>query len=92
MGIIVRRTIVRTVRNLVMLKRPASPLKILGARIREGRKTFGWSQEAFAHNCGLDRSYIGGVERGERNVTFLTLCQIARTLKQDLGELGAGLP
>jgi transcriptional regulator with XRE-family HTH domain len=74
------------------LKRSPSPLKILGHRIRESRKNFGWSQEAFADHCGFDRSYIGGVERGERNVTFLTLCQLAKTLNTTVDVLCRNLP
>ena len=48
-----------------------SDVKILfGKRIRELRKLRGWSQEEFALHVGLDRSYVGGVERGERNVSL----------------------
>lgn len=45
-------------------------LEVLGDRIREKRKARGWTQEDLADNAGIDRSYIGGVERGERNLTF----------------------
>lgn len=67
-------------------------LRILGDRIRARRKAFGWSQEETAARAGIDRSYIGGVERGERNITFLTLCQVARTLQCDVGLLARDLP
>lgn len=67
-------------------------LKILGARIREKRKAQGWTQEDFAHNAQIDRSYIGGVERGERNLTFLVLCQICASLQCEVADLSAGLP
>jgi transcriptional regulator with XRE-family HTH domain len=69
-----------------------TPLRILGDRIRAARKERGWSQEELAFECEIDRSYVGGVERGERNLSFLTLCQIARTLGSDVGTLTQGLP
>ena len=47
--------------------------KQLGLRIRELRKRRKWSQEAFADLCELDRTYVGSVERGERNVTLNSL-------------------
>ena len=52
-----------------------------GARVRELRKRKEFSQEAFALECGLDRSYMGGVERGERNVSLINICKIAKTLR-----------
>jgi transcriptional regulator with XRE-family HTH domain len=62
-------------------------LKILGDRIREKRILLNLSQEAFADSCGLDRSYIGGVERGERNVSAINLIRIAKALNVDGGAL-----
>jgi transcriptional regulator with XRE-family HTH domain len=56
-------------------------LKKLGARIRELRETAGISQEELADRAGLHRTYVGGIERGERNVGVLNLVQIARALK-----------
>lgn len=64
----------------------------IGLRIRKSRKAKGWSQEALAHEAGVDRSYVGGVERGERNITFTMLCLIAEALEEDLGELTKNLP
>jgi len=40
----------------------------------------------------MDRSYLGGVERGERNVTFTVLCEICQALGCDVGKIAAGLP
>jgi len=51
-----------------------------GARLRELRKQAGMSQEGLAHACGLDRTYIGGVERGERNVSLVNIHRIAAAL------------
>lgn len=50
------------------------------------------TQEELAHESDIDRSYIGGVERGERNLTFTILCKIARALKCDVASLTKGLP
>ncbi len=52
----------------------------LGQAIRELRTTAGLSQEAFADRCGLHRTYIGGIERGERNVSFANLLRVAAAL------------
>lgn len=59
----------------------------LGKRIRELRKAKGFSQESFAYEVGLDRTYMGSVERGERNVAAINLIRIAKTLKVEVGEL-----
>ena len=53
----------------------------IGHAIREARKARGYTQEAFALAAGLDRSYMGAIERGEFNLTLQTLLKIA-------GELG----
>ncbi|MGP0100816.1 MAG: helix-turn-helix domain-containing protein [Solirubrobacteraceae bacterium] len=52
----------------------------LGLAIRQLRRAGGISQEAFAASCGLHRTYIGGIERGERNVSFANLLRIADAL------------
>lgn len=64
----------------------------LGARMRARRKELGWSQEEFAHRAAVDRSYAGGVERGERNITFLMLCQLCAALNLSVSELTDGAP
>jgi len=45
------------------------------------------SQEAFADMCQLDRTYIGGIERGERNVALVNIEKIAKTLRLTIAEL-----
>jgi len=55
-------------------------LVALGAVIRERRAYVGLSQEGLAETVGLHRTYIGAVERGERNVTTLNLAKIASGL------------
>ena len=52
----------------------------------------GISQEDLALEAGIDRSYIGGVERGQRNLSFKKLCAIARVLDCDVASLTDGLP
>jgi transcriptional regulator with XRE-family HTH domain len=59
----------------------------LGKRIRELREVRGFSQESFAYEIGLDRTYMGSVERGERNIAALNLIRIAKALKIEIGEL-----
>lgn len=53
----------------------------LGAAIRSARKDAGLSQEALAVDAELDRSYMGGVERGEHNLTLMNLCRISEALQ-----------
>ena len=62
-----------------------------GSRVRELRKAKGLSQEAFASLCGLDRTYISGIERGVRNVSLVNLGLIAEALGISLSELMQGL-
>ena len=58
-----------------------------GKAVRQKRRKLGVSQEAFADLCELDRTYIGGIERGERNVALVNIEKIARALKLSLSEL-----
>ena len=53
----------------------------LGAAIRRARADVGLSQEALAVDADLDRSYVGGIERGEHNLTVMSLIKIADALK-----------
>jgi transcriptional regulator with XRE-family HTH domain len=52
----------------------------VGARIRELRKRKNWSQEKLAERAGCHWTYIGGLERGERNATLKVLANVARAL------------
>jgi transcriptional regulator with XRE-family HTH domain len=65
--------------------------KKLGKRIAELRRKQGFSQEGFAHECGFHRSYMGAVERGEKNITIQQLTKIAKALKIFLSELFKGV-
>lgn len=66
-------------------------LKRLGENIRSLRKDRGYSQEGFADAVGLHRTYMGGVERGERNLSVLNLLKIMRKLEVPPNGLLAGL-
>ena len=58
-----------------------------GRRVRALRKSKGLSQEALANICNLDRTYIGGIERGERNVSLINIGKIAEGLGVPIREL-----
>ena len=62
-----------------------------GDRLRDLRKAGGYSQEEFADRCGLDRTYISGIERGQRNVGLRNLFGLAKALGVSLEELFRGL-
>jgi transcriptional regulator with XRE-family HTH domain len=62
-----------------------------GKALRQRRHRLGVSQEEFADMCGLDRTYVGGIERGERNVALVNLEKIARALKTTLAKLFSSL-
>lgn len=56
------------------------PRKQFGLRLSELRKAKGWSQERLALESGVARSYLGGVERGQRNIALLNIVRLAETL------------
>ncbi len=63
-------------------------LKKFGQRVKELRQQKGIkSQMNFALKTGLDRTYVGGIERGERNVSLRNIEKIAKALETNLGEL-----
>ncbi len=66
-------------------------LKKVGLLIRQARQKKGISQEMLALAADLDRSYIGGVERGERNIAIINLKKIANALKVPLSQLLKGI-
>lgn len=55
-------------------------LERIGQTIRTHRLEKGWSQEQLSEKSGVDRSFLGKIERGEVNVSVLTLCDIAKAL------------
>ena len=58
-----------------------------GQRVRQLRLKKGWSQEQLAERAGRHWTYIGGIERGERNVTLAVIADIARALGVDRRDL-----
>jgi len=62
-------------------------LVAFGKRVRSMRKKKGLSQEAFAALAGIDRSYMGHIERGEKNITLTKIYQISNALKVDIRSL-----
>lgn len=67
--------------------RNSRPLQKLGARLRAARLAKGLSQEAVALGAGLDRSYVSGIERGEFNISVLTLIRLTKVLNLRLATL-----
>jgi len=62
------------------LKNREKYLLLFGAAIKHNRMALGLSQEEFAFRCGLHRTYIGSVERGERNVSLINILRICKAL------------
>ena len=65
----------------------APELLAFGAAVRQLRLELGMSQEALAHEAGIDRSYMSSVERGGQNIGLVLASQIARALGSSLAEL-----
>lgn len=61
--------------------------KVLGQNIRKLRQKKQLSQEALADRCGLHRTYVGSVERAERNVSLSTLVSLANALESTVPKL-----
>lgn len=62
-------------------------LQQLGLRIRQLRSEIGLSQAKLSFECELDRTYVGSVERGERNIAIINLRKIAKALDISVAEL-----
>lgn len=73
------------------MSRDADIIGRFGKRVQELRKSKGLSQEAFAALCGLDRTYVSGIERGRRNLSLRNVEVIAKALEVSLSELMEGL-
>ena len=66
-------------------------LRDLGDRLREYRLARNWTQAELAERCHLHRTFIGSVERGERNISVLNLWLIAKVLRVSLADLMQGI-
>ena len=73
------------------MKEKQKVLVQFGAKVRALRQSKGLSQEAFAAQCGLDRTYISGIERGVRNVSLLNIKVLSEALGISISELTMAL-
>ncbi|WP_263377397.1 helix-turn-helix domain-containing protein [Granulicella paludicola] len=72
---------------------PAQSLKqLFGRSIRTLREERGYSQEELAERAGLHRNYVGGIERGERNVGLENIGKLAKALSVRSGDLFKTIP
>lgn len=69
------------------LYRGTAELLALGVEIRKMRQQIGMSQEELAYKADLDRSYVGGIERGEHNVALMSLVKLAAALNVKVSDL-----
>lgn len=65
----------------------ADPKILFGRRLAELRHQKGWSQETLSLESGIARSYLGGIERGQRNVALVNICKLAEALGVPVGKL-----
>ncbi len=71
---------------------PREPvLRKFGQNVRDKRESLDLSQEGLAEKAELDRTYVGGIERGERNPTIVSAVRIAKALKTSVAELCEGI-
>lgn len=70
----------------------ASPKSTFGKAVRSLREQRGYSQEELAERAGLHRNYVGGVERGERNVALENIVKLASALSVRTRDLFESLP
>lgn len=68
-----------------------STLEKFGARVRALRKDAGFSQEELAEVAELHRTYVSGIERGERNASLISIERIAKALRVSLSKLFEGV-
>ena len=68
-------------------KKPTTARARLAFHLRARRKQVGLSQEVLADMAGLHRTYVGGIERGERNVSIDNIEKLARALDADVADL-----
>ena len=69
------------------MSRTASARKVFGRNLRSRREALGFSQEALAQTANLHRTYIGSVERGERNVSIDNMERLAAAVEATITEL-----
>ncbi len=68
-----------------------TPQQVFGEQVRKARHKLDLSQEELAEECGLHRTYVGSVERGERNISLTNIVQISRALRATPSSLLRGV-
>ena len=76
--------------NEIHMEKRNAVCVLFGETVRALRKAQGFSQEEFADHAGIHRTYMGGIERGERNPTLTTISRIADALGVPISELFIG--
>lgn len=74
-----------------MAKTKVRELERFGFNVRKLREAKDWTQEELAEKAGLDQTYISGIERGERNLTILSIAKLANALKSTAADLCEGI-
>ena len=77
--------------RLQLMKMKSNILSQFGNKVREERRKKGWSQEELATHAGLHRTYIGMIERAEKNVTLKNISKIANALELEIVDLFRGI-
>lgn len=72
---------------MVSHTKESDPRLLFGKKLVQLRRARGWSQEQLALESGLARSYLGGIERGQRNIALLNICRLAEALNVPGSEL-----
>lgn len=76
---------------MAMNEHAGAPTYVFGQRVRARRIELGLSQEALARKAGLHRTYVGSLERGERNVALINIVRLGKALGVDPGALITGI-
>lgn len=76
---------------MAMNEHAGAPTDVFGQRVRARRIELGLSQEALARKAGLHRTYVGSLERGERNVALINIVRLGKALGVDPGDLIKGI-
>jgi transcriptional regulator with XRE-family HTH domain len=87
----VRCSIVHAAATLLRMRPKMNVLERFGKRVREKRTGLGLSQEKFADKAKLDRTYVSGIERGQRNVSLRNIEALAIALEITISELMEGI-
>ncbi len=74
-----------------MRKTKAAELVRFGSNVRKLREAKDWTQEQLAEKAELDQTYISGIERGERNLTVLSIAKLAKALRTTASKLCEGI-